>query len=86
MGGIGMSDKSITDKLLDIKEKIEEAKNSKAKAEGKLEEHMSRLKKEFGVTSIAQAENKLVKLEKEEAALEKELNEGMEELEKEYAL
>lgn len=77
---------NITDKLIDLKEKIDEAKNNKAKAEGKQEELMSQLKKEFGITTLTQAERKLIKLEEEALALEKELGKGMEELEKEYTL
>jgi len=77
---------SVTDKLLDLKDKIDKAKEGKAKAEGKMEELMARLKKDFDITSLVGAKRKLEKLEKEAADIKKELDDGLADLEKEYDL
>jgi predicted nucleic acid-binding Zn-ribbon protein len=49
----------------ELKERIETAKIKKSKAEGALEESMNRLKKEYGCSTIEEAEDKLAKLQKE---------------------
>ncbi len=61
------------DKLLKIKEKIADAKEGKARAEGKLEELMKGLKKDFGVTSIEEAKKLLTKLTKDADKLKENL-------------
>ena len=77
---------STTDKLLDYKDKIADAKTNKAKAEGKLEELMSRLKEEFNIESLVGAKRKLIKLEEEATTLKKEVDDGMAKLEEAYDL
>lgn len=48
-----------------LKKKIEDAKTRKAKAEGALEQAMTRLKDEFGCSTIDEAEEKLKQLQTE---------------------
>ena len=55
------------------KEKIEESKAKRARAEGALEQAMERLKKEFGCSTVEEAESKIealnAELDKDEAEL-----------------
>ena len=48
-----------------LKEKIEESKAKRARAEGALEQAMERLKKEFGCSTVEEAEAKIEALNKE---------------------
>ena len=63
--------------LLDLKKKIEQAKQEKSKEEGRLESLMERLKKEHGVDNLLQATKKVESLDGEIKTLE-------EDFEKEY--
>lgn len=49
----------------ELKKKIENAKTRKAKAEGALEQAMTRLKDEFGCSTVEAAEEKLKQLQTE---------------------
>ena len=64
-----------------LKKKIEESKQKRAKAEGAIEQAMIRLDKEFGCKSLDEAEKKLETLDAEIASDEKKLEKMMEEIE-----
>lgn len=74
----------LSKRLLDLKEKIENSKAEKNKIEGRLQELMSRLKREFKINTIAEARRLLTKLEKEKEKLEQEVKEGIQKLEEKY--
>lgn len=61
------------DELLEIKEKIETAKTSKSKLEGKKENLMQRLKDDYGCETLEKAEKKKKKLQTEVDELEEEI-------------
>jgi chromosome segregation ATPase len=50
------------EELEDIKEKIDELKSKKTKSQGALEQLLSQLKEEFGVTTVEAAQEKQDKL------------------------
>lgn len=75
---------NITDKLLKMKEKIENSKTEKAKMEGQLEVLKKRLNEEFDCPTIKQAETKLKALSKEITELEGKIETGVSELEENY--
>lgn len=64
-----------------LKKKIEESKQKRAKAEGAIEQAMIRLEKEFGCKSLDEAEKKLETLDAEIVSDEKKLEKMMEEIE-----
>jgi predicted transcriptional regulator len=80
-----MSDKDTAKRLLRLKEKIEGAKDSLAKAEGRKEELMRRLKDDHDVETEAEARKLLKKLEKDTEKMEEELEERVSELEEALA-
>jgi len=73
-----------SEKLLKMKTKIDEAKNELSKLEGKQEQLIDSLNKDFDCKTIEDAEQKLRKTEIELDKKEKELNNGLLELEKKY--
>lgn len=80
--------KNILADLTNWKEQIDEAKSKKSELEGSSKEILKQLKKNHGVSSIEDAQKKIVKLSKESEKLQKliekeyeELKEIMEELE-----
>lgn len=75
-----MSD--ITKKLLQLKEKVESAKESLTKHKGRREELMRRLKSEHDVSSEDEARKLLRKLKKSTEVMEEELEESVNEIEK----
>ena len=70
--------------LLDLKQKIEDAKIEKAQAEGKLSELMEQLNNEFNCKTIESAEEKLEEYESIIEEKQEELNEKIEELKTGY--
>ena len=64
-----------------LKKKIEESKQKRAKAEGAIEQAMIRLEKELGCKSLDEAEKKLETLDAEIASDEKKLEKMIEEIE-----
>ncbi len=74
----------ITETLLDMKEQIKDAELKKATSTGKLEQLMDDLKKQ-GFGDVKQADKKLKSMDREMDKLEKELNDGVEQLENDYA-
>lgn len=79
-----MAEKSISEKLLDMKEKIQKAKTEKAELGGQIKEKKAQLEKEFGCKTIPQAEKKMKKLQEEIAKMEQELEKGVEKLEADH--
>ena len=66
---------ALAERLMEIKENIEEAKEKKAQAEGRLDGHFAALKKDHGVSSLKAADTKMDKLDKEIEKLQKEVSE-----------
>ena len=72
-------------RLLTLKQKIQEATTEKAKAEGRVQELEAQLKKQFGVDTPEAGEELLTKLDAEVKNLETRLQTGVAEMEKKYA-
>ena len=79
-----MSKNIIGDRLLKLKEEIDNAKEEKAGFQGQLKGLMDRIKKEYGCDTLEEAEKYLNELREKKKELEKKLNRGIEELEQEY--
>ena len=77
---------STTEKLLDLKQDIDNAKTEIAKLEGKKEALMKELKDQWKCTTVKQAEKKLAALEKEAGELGNQIEKGVTELEEKYEL
>ena len=77
---------STTEKLLELKQDIDNAKTEIAKLEGKKEALMTELKDQWKCTTIKQAEKKLKGLEKEAGELGKQIEKGVTKLEEKYEL
>lgn len=75
---------TIEQRLAKIKSDIDLAKTQKDQAEGSLKTIMETLKKDHGVSSIEEAEKLLATLEEEIEELEKNIEEGLAELEGAY--
>ena len=75
---------NITDKLMDLKQQIEEAKTSKAQAEGRLQQLKKELLEKFGCKTVKAAQTKLKKMEKEISELTEKLETGIAKLEADY--
>jgi len=75
-----------TDKLLQLKAEIDEAKIKIAELNGKKESLMQDLKKNWNCTTLKQAEKKLVDLEGDVKDLSKQIEKGVAELEEKYEL
>ena len=75
---------SDTEKLFELKERIEEAKTDKSKLEGRLEELMKRLDTDFGCKTVPAAEKKLKVFKKEITDMQSELDMGIDELKEIY--
>lgn len=67
-----------------IKKKVAKAKTDHDRAQGAYDEQMKKLKEEFGVDTIEDAEKLLVDLEKEEKQFEEEYNEAKKEFEEKW--
>lgn len=63
-----------TQELIKIKEKINVAKETKAKAEGAIERIKDQWEKEYGFTELKDAENKLTELDNDLAKIEKKID------------
>lgn len=68
--------------LLQLKEKIDNAKNESLKLEGQKEALLSQLKKEHNCDSLQAAKRKVTLLESEITKMEEEISEETEEVEK----
>jgi len=67
--------------LLQLKAKIQEAKNSTLRLEGQKDNLFKQLKKEFDCTTIEEAETLLEKEQKKEKKLDVKITDGLEKLE-----
>lgn len=76
-----MAKNDIESRLLALQNKIEDAKELRARAEGALAECKKQLKVDFKVNDLKEAKALLAKLEAEAAQLEKDLEKGLSELE-----
>ena len=72
-------------RLLTLKQKIQEATTEKAKAEGRVQELEAQLKKQFGVDTPEAGEDLLATFDAEVKELDVRLQKGVVELEKKYA-
>ena len=75
---------SIADTLLKYKTDIDKAKTDKARTEGSLIELMKSLKKDFGVSSLSDAETLLKEKQQKIKKMEDELNTGVAKLKEKY--
>lgn len=73
-----------TEDLILIKNSIEVAKTEKAELEGERKALMNTLDKEWGCKTIRQAKKKLTQWQEEINNLEKEIQDGLNELEEKY--
>ena len=76
---------SIEQQLLNLKEGIEDAKEDKAQAEGRLQNLQERLAEEFDCNSTAKAEKILNRLESSIDKLKTKLSDGLADLEEQVA-
>jgi predicted component of type VI protein secretion system len=65
------------ERLLRIKERVEDLRAERDRAEGKLEQIMAVLEKEHGCSSLEEAEEKAEKLEKKAAKAKKEFESAL---------
>lgn len=73
-----------TEKLIKIKGKIEEAKVGQAKIDGQISGVEQQMQSKFGVKDIKKAEKKLAAMGTELDSKEKEFDDGMAELERNF--
>lgn len=71
-------------KLLELKDKIEDAKTKLNKLEGMKSNYMDRLNEEFKCKTLKEAETKLIQLDKDIDELQEKINKGIKELEESY--
>jgi predicted nucleic acid-binding Zn-ribbon protein len=74
----------VTERLTKMKSAIEDAQRQEAQIQGRLESAFERLKSEFGIENIKDAESELAKMDKDLAERELKINKEVEELEKKY--
>ena len=72
--------------LLELKNKITEAKNTTAELKGQQNALMKQLKEEWKCSSLEDAEKLIQKMDGEIDALNKNIEEGMKELESKYQI
>ena len=75
---------NVVERLMAIKKQIEDAELQQAQLQGRLDGVYERLKTEFGITTLEQAEDQLVALDSELNALESQLKKGVQRLETSY--
>lgn len=75
---------TIEEKLLRMKQQIDEAKSKIDQTKGALDQLHQRLKTEFGVDSAEEAQELISKIEIETQTLNKEINELVTQLEEDY--
>ena len=71
-------------RYMELKERVEQAQQKAAKAEGALEQEMKRIKTGFGCTTLEQGEKKLRQLKRQEEQLDAEFEKAMEEFEEKW--
>jgi len=75
---------SSTEKLLFMKEQLEQAQSDTDMAKGRYEAASDRLKKEFTCSTLKKAEAKSDKMEQQIEDLNREISQGIKELEDKY--
>jgi len=75
---------NIINELESLKEAIDQTKEDTAKIEGRLQSIMERLKTEFEIASLEEAEEKIVSLKEELSVLDRKIEKDFLELKKEY--
>jgi predicted nucleic acid-binding Zn-ribbon protein len=86
MGGCGMSNIDLANKLLALKKNIRDVESEKIKLEAKLETLLEQLKKETGSDDLDKAKKELEAIDGRIRTLQKELDDGVEALEEKYDL
>jgi predicted nucleic acid-binding Zn-ribbon protein len=76
---------SIITELDSLQKEIDSAKKNAAVFEGRLQESMKRLKDDFGLDSLAEAEKEVEKLEKEISIMEQDIQTKFASLKETYA-
>ena len=77
-------DEDVVRELERLKEAIQDAKESLARYEGRRQELLARLEKEFGIKDLEEAKERLDALREEIAECEKELDKKFEELKEKW--
>ena len=72
------------EKLLKLKNELEQAKLDKAQLQGALDQNLKRLKEEFDVSTLSEARKKLDYMIKEQAVLTLKIDKAVEALEEKY--
>jgi len=72
------------EKLLKLKNELEQAKLDKAQLQGALDQNLKRLKEEFDVPTLSEAKTKLDYMIKEQAVLTVKIDKAVEALEEKY--
>jgi len=72
------------DQLLDLKQKVEDAKTNVTRLKGQLEMLNSQLLSTWGCKTVESAQKKLIAMEKEASTLENQISEGKDALEENY--
>lgn len=72
--------------LLDLKQQIEDAKQSVAELKGEQTALLKQLKDNYKCNTIAEAEKKAQQMQEEIEKLQEQINEGCKELEEKYEL
>ena len=70
--------------LIELKEKIDSAKEKAAELTGRQKGLMKELKDDWGCDTVAQAEKKIEEMETEVTQINEKIKKGVEELEEEY--
>jgi len=73
-----------TQQLLNLKKEIDEARQTATELTGRQKQLMETLEKDWGCDSVAQAEKKAEKMDKEIEQLNQKIKEGVNELEEKY--
>lgn len=72
------------EKLLKLKNELEQAKLDKAQLQGALDQNLKRLKEEFDVSTLSEAKKKLDSMIKEQSVLAIKIDKAVEALEEKY--
>ena len=80
-----MATKTQAEELIELRRRVDEAKQQRAQAEGRLAGLMQQLESEFGCKTLAAAEALLKQLDAEQAQIEQELAAGIADVKKELA-
>lgn len=76
----------ITKVIQELKSKIDEDKEKQQRAEGAMQAILDQLKKDFGVDSIEEAQDKLTDMQRELKVIEQSITEDLESFKGKYGL